>query len=171
MQAQSVFRNGMVTDRTLRGDRRTSGRGSRLTGVSAPSRQPPSACPRRGSLESTLAPGIDVVDAANRLAFFDWPTFFVFKGTTGSLRSPREQGVPLEELDPTCIFSAFADEATRSASFTSQGCPLEETAVGLRASISFIDLRERQIGNAQACCSRQIDYLLRLDVPNAWRGA
>ena len=81
-----------------------------------------------------------MTDAAARLAYFDRPTFAAFQGTTRSLLSARERIVPLDELDPTGIYGAFAEEATRSESFTQRGCPLVGTAAGLRASIFFIDL-------------------------------
>ena len=101
-------------------DRRATGRGPRAMGASARARQPHSASPRSVAAETTLA-GIDVVDAAARLAYFDRPTFSVFQGITSGLRSPRDHAVPLEELDDTGIFSSFTDEATRSENFTPQG--------------------------------------------------
>ena len=81
LRAQSGFRVGMVSDRTQRSDRHTPGRGRRPAGASGPARQTPPTRARRGSSELTLAPGIPVVDAAARLAFFDRPTFFAFLGT------------------------------------------------------------------------------------------
>ena len=47
--------------------------------------------------------------AAARLAYFDRPTFATFRGTTSGLRSARERFIPLDDLDPTGIYGAFAE--------------------------------------------------------------
>ena len=51
-------------------------------------------------------------DAAGRLPYIDCATFAAFQEITSGLRFARERFVPLDELDPTGIYGAFAEEAT-----------------------------------------------------------
>ena len=102
VRAQSGFRIGMVSSRPSQTDRPATGRGRRAASASVLARGLSLA-------ETALASGIAVTDAAVRLAYFDRPTFAAFQGTTSGLRSARERFVPLDELDQTGIYSAFAE--------------------------------------------------------------
>jgi hypothetical protein len=158
VRVQSGFRIGMISSQPSQTDNPAAGRGRRSAGAPASARGLSAA-------ETALTPGIAVTDAAGRLAYFDRPTFAASQETTSGLRFARERYVPLDELDPTGIYGAFAEEATRSESFTQRGCPLVGTAAGLRASISFIDLPG---STAETTGTRQLAVLVELSTLYVW---
>jgi hypothetical protein len=133
VRSQTGFRIGMVSRQASHAGRPAQGRRRQAESTPVASRGLPAS-------ETAQPPGIPVIDAAARLMFFDRPTFAAFQETTSGLRLACTRFVPLDQLDPTGIFDAFAAEATRAQRFTQRGCPLEGTAAGLQASISFIDL-------------------------------
>jgi hypothetical protein len=72
------------------------------------------------------------------MAYFDRPIFSAFQGTKNGLRSVRSRRSP-RGARPLRHLQRLRRRGHTLGKIQSRACPLEGTAVGLRASISFID--------------------------------